>query len=215
MGRTPAGQVTGTDELFEAVVGAVEALVDGGRYSVCGESYGGYLARGLVAAVPHRVSGMALVCPMVVAPHAERDVPPHQVLVRDDFARSLSLGGEFDEVAVVQTEETYRRTKEEVVTGCDVADHAALDRIRQRWDGTFAREPAGATYDAPVLFLLGRQDSSTGYRDAWGLLEHYPRATFAVLDRAGHNAQIEQPELFQALVGEWLDRVEEAEPEAR
>lgn len=211
MGRTPAGRVSSTDEVLDVVAGAVAALVPDGRYSLCGESYGGYLARGLVAAAPHRVAGMALVCPMVVAPHAERDVPPHQVLVRDDFVRSLSPGGEFDEVAVVQTQETYRRTQEEVVAGLDVADHAALDRIQQRWDGTFAREVPGATYDAPVLFVLGRQDSSTGYRDAWKLLEHYPRATFAVLDRAGHNAQIEQPALFEALAGEWLDRVEEAE----
>ncbi|MFC4336360.1 alpha/beta fold hydrolase [Salininema proteolyticum] len=31
--------------------------------------------------------------------------------------------------------------------------------------------------------------------------------TFAVLDMAGHNAQIEQPELFGALMREWLGRV--------
>jgi hypothetical protein len=30
-----------------------------------------------------------------------------------------------------------------------------------------------------------------------------------VLDRAGHNLQIEQSRLFTALVHEWLDRVEE------
>lgn len=45
-------------------------------------------------------------------------------------------------------------------------------------------------------------------RDAWDLLEHYPRATFAVLDRAGHFVNIEQETLCRALIGEWLDRVE-------
>ncbi|CAM02087.1 hypothetical protein SACE_2808 [Saccharopolyspora erythraea NRRL 2338] len=38
-------------------------------------------------------------------------------------------------------------------------------------------------------------------------MPHYPRASFAVLDVAGHNLPIEQPELFGALVLEWLDRV--------
>ena len=94
--------------------------------------------------------------------------------------------------------------------GLEQADEAALDRIRQGWAGSFPLEPAGSTYDAPVQVFTGRQDSSTGYRDAWPLLEHYPRATFAVLDRAGHNGHIEQPVLFEALVHEWLDRVEEA-----
>ena len=41
----------------------------------------------------------------------------------------------------------------------------------------------------------------------------YPRATFAVLDRAGHFVNIEQyvlqDVLCQALMREWLDRVEE------
>jgi pimeloyl-ACP methyl ester carboxylesterase len=61
----------------------------------------------------------------------------------------------------------------------------------------------------PVLVLAGRQDHISGYRDSWDVLEIYPRATFAVLDRAGHRLQMEQEELFNALVNEWLDRVEE------
>lgn len=59
------------------------------------------------------------------------------------------------------------------------------------------------------MILTGRQDSLVGYRDAWQLLENYPRGTFAVLDRAGHNAHNEQHQLFNALLGEWLDRVQE------
>jgi len=58
--------------------------------------------------------------------------------------------------------------------------------------------------------LLGRQDSGVGYKDAWSILDNYPRATFAVLDRAGHNLQIEQEELFNSLVSEWLVRVNES-----
>lgn len=53
-----------------------------------------------------------------------------------------------------------------------------------------------------------------GYRDARATREHYPRATFAVLDRAGHNVHIEQSQLLNALVHEWLDRVEDARAQA-
>ena len=60
--------------------------------------------------------------------------------------------------------------------------------------------------------MTGRQDSSTGYVDTWSLLEHCPRASFAVLDLAGHNAQIERPELFAALTHDFLDRVEQHAP---
>ena len=211
MGRTVAPEsVRSTDDVFAVVRAAVRKLVPDGRYALCGESYGGYLARGLVAADPGASLGLALVCPMVIADHAARDVDEHVVLVRDAFAAALPAGTEFDGVAVVQTEQTYRRTQREVVAGLEIADQSAVQRIRDSFAGTFAREQGVPPYPGPALFLLGRQDSSTGYRDAWRILEHYPRATFAVLDRAGHNAQIEQPALFTALVHEWLDRVEEA-----
>ena len=65
----------------------------------------------------------------------------------------------------------------------------------------------GDAFTRPALILTGRQDDVVGYEDQWALLPHYPRATFAVLDVAGHNLQFEQPALFDALMSEWLDRV--------
>ena len=38
---------------------------------------------------------------------------------------------------------------------------------------------------------------------------HTHERTFAVLGRAGHALGVEQEGLFQALMTEWLDRVEE------
>jgi pimeloyl-ACP methyl ester carboxylesterase len=68
--------------------------------------------------------------------------------------------------------------------------------------------PEKAKFEKPVLLLAGRQDAVTGYRDTWSILEHYPRASYAVLDAAGHHLQIEQPELFSRLVSEWIARAE-------
>ena len=95
--------------------------------------------------------------------------------------------------------------------GFEVADEAFLSRLRtQGYAFSFDVDTDAALFDRPTLILVGRQDGIVGYRDAWETLENYPRATFAVLDRAGHNLQIEQEELFNTLVGEWLDRVEES-----
>jgi pimeloyl-ACP methyl ester carboxylesterase len=48
----------------------------------------------------------------------------------------------------------------------------------------------------------------TGYADAWPLLADYPRATYVVLDRAGHDLPVDDQGLYQALVGDWLTRME-------
>ena len=208
MGLTKAPwHIASTDDVYSVVLEAVQELV-AGQYAVAGESYGGYLARGLVAEHRRRVTGMALVCPMLIAEHQARDVQPHRVMHRDAFCDALPRGTEFDDTTVVQTDEIYRRVQKEIVPGLALADMTALERIQQRWAGTFPREPEDSSYDGPVLLFTGRQDSSTGYRDAWPLLDHYPHATFAVLDGAGHNGHIEQAVLFTALVEEWLDRVE-------
>jgi pimeloyl-ACP methyl ester carboxylesterase len=60
---------------------------------------------------------------------------------------------------------------------------------------------------------VGRQDAVVGDRDALRLRERFPRATLGVLDTAGHSLLFERPALVQALVADWLDRVELVERE--
>lgn len=57
---------------------------------------------------------------------------------------------------------------------------------------------------------MGHQDSTVGYKDAFEILDNYTRATFAILDKAGHHLHIEQEDLFNSLVTEWITRVEES-----
>ena len=56
---------------------------------------------------------------------------------------------------------------------------------------------------------LARQDASVCYFECWKMLGQFPRATLAVLDRAGHHLPMEQNELLHALALEWMSRVKE------
>lgn len=213
MGKSPAPEtITSSDDVLAAIREFVAETIGDQPFLLVGESYGGYLARGLARALGPRVLGLALVCPVGVnVEHADRTVPALSVL-RPDPALIASLdpelAAEFTEMAVVESPETVRRFQEEVLAGLAVADTAAMARIRQRW--VLSEDPeSGDPFPRPALILAGRQDQAVGYVDQFALLPHYPRATFAVLDVAGHNLQIEQPELFEALVNEWLDRVRE------
>lgn len=206
MGRSSADGVSCADDVLARLEDYVDDHIGDQSFVLIGESYGGYLARALVGRRPDQVLGLGLVCPVGRAvEHADRTVPEHQVLVREI---EVDPASDFGQVAVVQTEETFARTQREIVVGLEIADLAALARIRRRWVLSEAPE-AGPPWDRPAVLITGRQDASTGYADTWALLEHYPRATFAVLDTAGHNAQLERPELFGALVHDFLDRVEQ------
>ncbi|PRY57521.1 pimeloyl-ACP methyl ester carboxylesterase [Knoellia remsis] len=211
MGQSPVGDAASTSDVVDRVERLVGERIADEPFLLVGESYGGYVARELVRRRPGQVVGLALICPIgpVVAKTA-RTRPPEVVLERDEaFLDTLDpqLRAEFEDGAVVQTEETYAAFARDVAPGLAAADAEGMARIHRRWDlGRLPEE--GRTYDRPTLWLLGRQDSAVGYRDQWELLEHYPRATFAVLDRAGHNAQYERLELTEALLTDWLDRVE-------
>jgi pimeloyl-ACP methyl ester carboxylesterase len=74
---------------------------------------------------------------------------------------------------------------------------------------SFDLDNPASVFEKPTLILTGRQDTHVGYRDALTIIEHYPRATLAILERAGHALGVEQESLFRVLINEWLDRVEE------
>jgi len=92
--------------------------------------------------------------------------------------------------------------------GFRVADEAAVERISAAYPFAQDVDAIGEPFDRPSLIVMGRQDSVVGYRDQLRLIERFPRATFAILDAAGHNLEGERPELFRSLVTDWLDRVE-------
>jgi pimeloyl-ACP methyl ester carboxylesterase len=210
MGETPAPEaLDSNDAVLDLLIGVADDVVGDDEFLVVGHSYGGYLGRGIANRYAHRVAGLALICP---ATDRSRDVPEHVALhTSGDLAGWLDpvAQEEFREYFVVHTPETVRRFQEAVAPAKTLVDRAALMRIFGRW--RLRDEPEDRPqFTRPVLILTGRQDSVVGWVDSWRLLDHYPRATFAVLDRAGHALAHEQGPLLVALMAEWLDRVDES-----
>ena len=120
-----------------------------------------------------------------------------------------SDANEFASMAVVQNRLNWERFRDEILAGIRVGDTAYLEHLRHDGYGfSFDVDSLPVPYDKPVLIVAGRQDTSVGYENAWRIIDNYPRPTFAVLDTAGHNLQIEQPQVFNALASEWLDRLQ-------
>lgn len=215
MGKTPAEEwISNSDQILNIVLDFIETVIPNQGFVLAGTSYGGYLARGIIHQMGQLVDGLLLICPAIVPDTEKRALPQHVTLVRDDSLPSNLYPEEmklFESFAVVQTPKIWKRTRKEILSGIKIADTEFLSKLQAYgYSFTFDADALSAVFEKPTLILVGRQDSMVGYRDAWTILENYPRATFAVLDRAGHNLQIEQASLFNALVEEWLDRVEES-----
>jgi pimeloyl-ACP methyl ester carboxylesterase len=218
MGRTRGVDwIANSDDLFRFVLAVIDEVIPDEPFLIVGESYGGYLARAVVRQRPGDVAGMLLICPLIVADDEQRDAPPCTVLQRDHtLAERLDIEEKhyLDLFLVNHSEENWVRLRDEMVVGFESGDPAFKAKIRgdaASYAFTFDVDDLGAPFDGPSLIVTGRQDCLVGYRDAWKVMENYPRGSFVVLDGSGHGLQIEQSRLFAALAHEWLDRVAKSE----
>lgn len=204
--------ITNSDIMLDILISFIEEIIPNENFLLAGESYGGYLSRGIVYKMGDRVDGVLLICPVIVADNEKRNVPEHTVLVKDNELLSQispSDAEDFSSMSVVQSKKIYERYKAEILSGVIVADDKFLKTFKENgYEFSFNVDKLDKKFSKPVLILLGKQDSSVGYKDAWEILGNYPRATFAILDRAGHNLQLEQESLFNSLVKEWFERLE-------
>lgn len=213
-GMTPEKDwITNQDKILDVVLDFIDNVISGQRFVVAGSSAGAYLARGVVHHRSASIDGLLLTVPLIVADDAKRHVPSPVTLVAESALVSELEPDEAEglfQIAVVQSRKVvdYRRANfpSTVETG---TDFQAKLREPENYTFSFDVDALPKPCPAPTLIVTGRQDSMVGYRDAWEILENYPRGTFVVLDRSGHLLGVEQEDLFHALVGEWLDRVEE------
>jgi len=214
-GRTPGMDwITNQDQMLDVVMAFIDAVIPEQRFAVVGASAGAYLARGVIYRRLEEVNGVLLTVPVIKATDATRDVPRHVTLVEDAAAVAELTPDQawLRELAVVQTRKIMTTLTQPAASDQAPGDPAFQAKIRnspETYEFSFAVDALAKPCPAPTLIVSGRQDSVVGYRDAWEIMENYPRATFAVLDRAGHLLGIEQADLFGTLVSEWLDRVEE------
>jgi pimeloyl-ACP methyl ester carboxylesterase len=186
-GLTPgADRIRDMDDYLGVLLEMVDDLFGREPFALGGISFGAYLALGIARKRPSRIAGLLLSVPEVNhSPTEER---------RDRKYGTPSI-----------------QTPSHLAPGLPayVEDTRWLEGLPFR-DVTVPLYQGSRPFRAPALFLFGRQDAPFRYRKYWLMLDDFPRATFAILDGAGHRLWTDRNELACALVRDWLDRVEAA-----
>ncbi|MFX1378762.1 MAG: alpha/beta fold hydrolase [Promethearchaeota archaeon] len=214
MGKTIGPKwLKNSDQMLDILIDFIDEILPNERFIIASESYGCYLARGIIHRRSEFLNGVLFICPLIIPQPDKRDLPKNFIVLKRDVNLISRLNPsdaeEVENSLVIQSQKIWNRYKNEVQSGLKIADEEFLGELFQNgYPFTLNVDQLIKKFDKPTLFLLGRQDVSVGYRDSWKIIESYPRATFAILDQAGHNLQIEQEELFNSLVNEWLDRIE-------
>jgi pimeloyl-ACP methyl ester carboxylesterase len=188
-GKTPADPaIIDQDGMLAAIAVLIDEVVGTERFALAGTSAGALHCRGIVKRDPARALGLLLRVPAIVVDRTRRALPTDEHLMPTP--------------AFAEKERRYYDAVD------SIADLEFLDRIQAEVRTYALSEDPATRFEGPTLIVTGRQDTMTGYADAWSVLDDYPRATYAVLDQEGHGLPVGRTALYRALVSDWLDRIE-------
>lgn len=205
MGNSEHGDVKNSDDML-GVLHDFAVNVIGEPFMIVGQSYGGLLTRGFVKKYPELIRKIILLVPCIIPGVRQGRVVPHRIVEKDDDLLSSLTGEEragFTQMNVVLTKDVWERYKNCLIPALNSADWDFLNNVLE---GSFSFDPDDLKEPCtvPCLIITGKQDTEVGYKDQFDLMEKYTNATYCALEHAGHNLQIEQPEIFEGLVRNWL-----------
>jgi pimeloyl-ACP methyl ester carboxylesterase len=215
-GRTPGRDwITNQDKMLDIVIECIDKLTERKMFVLAGHSLGAYLARGVIYHRAHLIDGLFMAVPVIAAEDSRRIVPQHTILIDNPVgvAELTPAEAEIAGMAVVRNKSTLDRVR--AIVGQDdggIENSKFLEKIREapeKYAFSFDVDSLAVPFLKPTLIISGRQDSVAGYKDAWKILDNYPRAAYILFDRAGHLLE-DKDALISVLVAEWLDRVQES-----
>lgn len=206
-GRSSPGSQTGPpsmDDYAEDVVVLLDHLALE-RAVIGGLSMGGYAAFAVLRSAPARVAALVL-----ADTRAEADDETAK-LGRDAMADTLARGGAaavFERMAPNLLGTSTQASRPDVVETVRTLVLAqpvdgirgAIHRLKSRRDSSGLL----AAIACPTLVIVGKEDRITGVEVAQAMHRRIPGSQCAVIDRAGHLSNLEQPEAFNEALTAFL-----------
>jgi pimeloyl-ACP methyl ester carboxylesterase len=202
-GGRPPGEAT-LDAFARAVLSDMDAAGIG-RAVVVGLSMGGYTAFRVHAIAPERVAALVFADTRAVADDEGGRARRADQAAR---ARGEGVGWLADAMLPALLGETTRREKPAVVERVRgliaQADAEGVARALEAMGGRPDSLPRLEEIRVPVLALVGGEDTLTPPSESRRIAEGVRDGALVVLPRAGHLANLEAPEAFNAALAEWL-----------
>ena len=195
------------EQMAQAALSEAEAA-GAQRFVAVGFSMGGYVAFSIAEQAPERFAGLVL-----VDTRAEADTEEGKAGRREMAAKVLREGARAAAEAMVgkllspdtlrNNEAVAAEVERIILSTSPTAIASAALGMAVRQDRT-AMLP---TIQAPTLVIVGEEDAITPPDIARGIAEAIPGAELAVIPKAGHLSNMEQPQAFNEALSAWLRRI--------
>lgn len=183
-------------------------------FVVCGLSMGGYIALEFYRRYPDLVAGLILASTRAGADSEEGKAGRDKAadLARTEGATAVSEGMLLKMLAPQNSEtdeELVEYVREVMSTASLNGVVGALAAMRDRIDST----PMLGDIDVPVLIIHGADDQLIPVTEAEAMYKAIPDSELVILPDAGHLPNLEQPDMFNDAVIDFLEDLFEEEEE--
>lgn len=172
---------------------------------VCGLSMGGYIALHFAQKYPERLTALVL-CDTQAGPDSNEAKDKRFATEQKIYSAGLpAFAEEFSKSVLSETTlknkpQIQRRVVEMITQNKQSSVAMVLATLAARRDST----PFLGAIDVPTLVVVGEQDKVTPPELANVLAEKIPGAKLATIPGAAHLSNLEQPEIFNRLLGGFL-----------
>lgn len=206
-GGSPVADST-VDSIADAIAEWLDEIKIVDQIVLGGLSMGGYVALAFARKYPARLRGL-LLADTKAEPDDDAGKANRNKMI--DGAATLTAASVIDGMIPKALSEVTRETRPEVVAEVrrigasqSVAGIVAAQKMmRDRPDA----RPSLAAIRVPTLIVVGEHDAITPPAAARAMAAAIPGSRLAILPTAGHLANLEVPEEFNATVGDWLKTI--------
>lgn len=190
------------DDFAQAALAVLDAL-DIARAHICGLSLGGVVATAMQAIAPARCASLILADTFAIHPHGaeiyDRSIAASRALGMRGLAeaRAGALLG-------TRASEEVRSEVVETMSRIDPAAYALGARAVWLAD----QRDRARTIGVPTLVLVGEEDAITPPGLSRELLALIPASRLEIITGAGHLTNLEQPDVFNQAVAQFLSAIE-------
>ena len=203
--------INNADDMIASLIELIHEIIEDQPFYMLGMSYGGYLARGISQKMKNRCLGMFLLVPVVYPKFADRILPKHEVVHEDyDYTQTLNpdLLEDLRQGNVVINKKIVERQALEIDQAVERGNTTFLEAYQQNgYQASFNVDEHAQTIDIPLWIVAGKQDSIVGYEDQFKLSQQYKRASYYLVDGAGHGLHYEREHIFNQLFKLWISQM--------
>ncbi|QEA59780.1 alpha/beta hydrolase [Leuconostoc koreense] len=198
MGYSIATSSASADSIFDSLQNFIMNIIGQKKFILFGHSYGAYMTQALAYHFQDQVLSLFMTCPVIYADKNRRILGKHINISEEKIGtdKNSQYFDDFKKMNVVLNQRSWHDYQNLIIPGLQKANKNFLSQLQDNsYSLSFENELHHLSSKTAVCILVGRHDQVVGYEQQLKLIELSESTEGALVNKAGHNLMIDQPDL--------------------